>query len=497
MFVDLLIGTCTGFFFVYIIVYYFYLSGLLTVTTTAAMTSTFIVVVTVSFADVISAMNAGAGQDDLTHPIVERGGAPCSDDWDCSLGGECSKGACKCDHWTTGNQCNLLNLQHLTRHVSSYGLQMPSYHSWGGHAVLDADGVWNGFFSFMCDHHSLSQWTTASSIVRATSKSVDGPYEVNQMVVQPWAHNAFLTQDPPTKEWLLFHIGTGVAAEADWSPCVIPNSSAHEPQPAPPMTPCRGRVGNLAIRSSKKLLGPWSPLSSDPCSVNGGANVTFTQPWSAFIAGNPAPYIFDNGTVLLYFSAQPCPPGWDDGNKHATTCINVARADNWRGPYTTITPLPITSPISEDPSVFRDKRGNFHLLTNINNGHERCDKSVPCGGHAWSRDGVTWSNLTIGAFGPNVNLANGSVVKNAYVERPQMVLDGEGNPLALFLGMSKLDSYSDSISWSSKLCAPGQPQSECGPTIACRPGDKGCGCSKVKNPPGSCPLPRSETTSRL
>ena len=139
--------------------------------------------------------------------------------------------------------------------------------------------------------------------------------------------------------------------------------------------------------------------------------------------------------------------------------------------------------------VFRDKRGNFHLLTNINNGHTRCDPSVPCGGHAWSRDGLTWSNLTIGAFGPNQNLANGSVWKNAYVERPQVVQDKAGNPLALFLGMSKLDGYADSVSWSSKFCAPGQDRSECGPTTACEKGKKGCGCSDVPNPPGSCPLP--------
>jgi len=72
------------------------------------------------------------------------------------------------------------------------------------------------------------------------------------------------------------------------------------------------------------------------------------------------------------------------------------------------------------------------------------------------QDGLTWSNLTIGAFGPNQNLANGSVWENAYIERPQVVQDKQGNPIALFLGMSKLDGYADSVSWSSKFCAPGQ-----------------------------------------
>jgi hypothetical protein len=35
----------------------------------------------------------------LTHPMVASGGATCTDEWDCSLGGECTAGVCVCDHW--------------------------------------------------------------------------------------------------------------------------------------------------------------------------------------------------------------------------------------------------------------------------------------------------------------------------------------------------------------------------------------------------------------
>jgi hypothetical protein len=42
-------------------------------------------------------------------------------------------------------------------------------------------------------------------------------------------------------------------------------------------------------------------------------------------------------------------------------------------------------------------------------------QGVPCGGHSWSVDGKTWSNQTLGAFGPVVTLANGTVITNAYV----------------------------------------------------------------------------------
>jgi hypothetical protein len=44
--------------------------------------------------------------------------------------------------------------------------------------------------------------------------------------------------------------------------------------------------------------------------------------------------------------------------------------------------------------------GNYHMLTNINTCHTRCPQGVECGGHAWSHDGLTFSDLHVGAFGP-------------------------------------------------------------------------------------------------
>ncbi len=40
--------------------------------------------------------------------------------------------------------------------------------------------------------------------------------------------------------------------------------------------------------------------------------------------------------------------------------------------------------------------------------HARCGAGVACGGHAWSRDGLAWSNQSIGAFGPVVRFKNGT-----------------------------------------------------------------------------------------
>lgn len=87
---------------------------------------------------------------------------------------------------------------------------------------------------------------------------------------------------------------------------------------------------------------------------------------------------------------------------------------------------------------------------------------MPCGGHAWSRDALTWSNLTIGAFGPVIRFTNGSYWNTAYVERPQVVQDDTGAPLAFFVGMGR-STYADSCGWAQRFCQPGQ--TGCGPTI--------------------------------
>jgi hypothetical protein len=125
--------------------------------------------------------------------------------------------------------------------------------------------------------------------------------------------------------------------------------------------------------------------------------------------------------------------------------------------------LPVTYPESEDPTVFQDHRGNFHLFTNVNTGHQRCDQGVPCGGHAWSRDGYHFTDLVIGAFGPVITFRNGSEWKNAYVERPLFTMAKDRvTPLAFHVGMGRA-GYLDSCNWVQLLCTDGTDPT-CGPT---------------------------------
>ena len=67
---------------------------------------------------------------------AQHGGGPCQTDFNCSLGGVCTDSICKCDSWTTGPQCGLLNLV-KPQTTNGQGLQDDGYYSWGGHSAFD------------------------------------------------------------------------------------------------------------------------------------------------------------------------------------------------------------------------------------------------------------------------------------------------------------------------------------------------------------------------
>ena len=103
----------------------------------------------------------------------------------------------------------------------------------------------------------------------------------------------------------------------------------------------------------------------------------------------------------------------------------------------------------------------------VNTYHARCAAGVECGGHAWSRDGLTWSNQTVGAFGPAIRWSNGSFYLGAYMERPQVLQAPDGTPISFHSGWGRA-SYLDSVNWAQLFCVdPSSPL--CGPTLTPTP----------------------------
>ena len=169
-------------------------------------------------------------------PGVPHGGSVCKTEDDCSLGGLCTKGACECDAWFTGEKCDLLNLQSpVDDQGGTCGRGFDSYYSWGGRAVPDTEGQWHLYASFICSHDNLGKWTTQSSSAHFTSPTATGPFEFSPEqcdargictpAVVPWSHNTVASHNATASAagaddaWQIWHIGDGVVNASIWGPC--------------------------------------------------------------------------------------------------------------------------------------------------------------------------------------------------------------------------------------------------------------------------------------
>ena len=415
---------------------------------------------------------------DSQTPGYSWGGGACVTEDDCSLGGECVALKCICDNYFTGESCQYLNLQRpqFDDQAGTCHKGFSSYYSWGGHSIVGDDGKAHLIASFMCNHKDLGSWTTISSSVHMVADQFDGQYTwadvdcdasgICTPIIAPWSHNTVSGENGPglSPRYLVAHIGDGVVDPKEWSPC-FNKSDVHDvvaPTSTEYVSRLRGDPGGTCYYSiADDLNGPWLTTLN-----NEGVVINNTGAWAEQgLVGNPAPLFFANGSVNLYFTGRTCPPAppghmpWRN-----PTCIAVAHADSWNGTYQMYeAQLPVTYPESEDPTVFQDKRGNFHLFTNVNTGHQRCDQGVPCGGHAWSRDGYHFTDLVIGAFGPVITFLNNTQWRNAYVERPLFTMAKDRvTPLAFHVGLGRA-GYLDSCNWVQLLCTDGTDPN-CGPT---------------------------------
>ena len=334
-------------------------------------------------------------------------GGSCQSPDDCFGGGDCASRRCACDATWTGPHCEQLHLLpidavHPGFPVDGPGPTRPSLPTnstfpWGG-AVAEDQGVFHLLFTEWLNHCPMTFKTFATSthIAHATAPTAVGPWTRVGVAVPQAAGNPALSR-APDGTWLLYFTNyrwdspvrncTGPASATSWGP------PAYQPtgRPYPGGKACGGPHGEamgLSLAYSKNLSGPWT-IKYDVISVP---------------ATNPGgPVFLGNGTLLLPFQT------WLPTHECTKpTCITIVSAPSWDAfPYRTC-PLgtpgldrstcieQYDGPLSvEDPSnVWRDKRGNLHVLMH----------QAHTGGRAWIDDnGSTWHynyNITSYSFAP-------------------------------------------------------------------------------------------------
>ena len=259
------------------------------------------------------------------------------------------------------------------------GFKMDGYWVWGG-SVIKVGSTYHMFASrWPKDHEFPVDYFHSSEIVRATSKSIVGPYDFQEVIIGErdssfWdsnmAHNP--TVHKIGDKYVLFYIGSDFTTMRKGSNRFL------------------RRVG---YATASKIEGPW--LRADKPIIDQESN-------------NPAVLVDGHQIKLLY--------------RDEKLRVLLAESDRFNGPYKLL----------NDNVWPESKIEDFYLFKMDNQTHIICEDNVGVvtghvrwGAHLYSEDGISnWKRYenTI-AYDHDIRYSNGSILHCTRRERPQLLID--------------------------------------------------------------------------
>jgi hypothetical protein len=263
--------------------------------------------------------------------------------------------------------------------------KMEGYYLWDP-SLIQVGDTYHLFTSRWPEAGGPSGWKK-SQVIRASSKSMFGPYKFEEVVLDPsmhpWAkegiHNPKITK--VGNRYLIYHIG-------------IP-----------------GYVTGFAFADN--IEGPWKPVDKPVIPTN-----------------NPSLLIRKDGSAYAVGKFKPKPPkdgGVDD-------YMNAYEAKHFEGPYTlvgdTLSRLPYNFEL-EDPTIWWANNQYNVLCMDWESKATGIMKAFTL---YTSKDGINYklySNIPVWHRNEPVPLADGTSIKVTRLERPQVYLDDRGAVQAL------------------------------------------------------------------
>jgi hypothetical protein len=371
--------------------------------------------------------------------FIFSGTSGCETSNDCSLNGDCISQVCICDTaWSGSPTCDVLAIE-LTDRLAP-GLWIPNITTWGGMSI-NVDGVWHLFAAQMTNKCPLSSWANNSRTVHGVSLSgnANGPFSASSLdeIAQPFSSNPKIFR-APDGTFLLFSIGSGlwnttqeVCNSSSSSSSEIIQHHHHSYLPGPDEDGCglfpgSGASGcGLSLGYSLHVEGPYTFVPLIITDAN-------TSKILDCMHGNPSPWIFSNGSILLAFNGGYC--------HNYTETIGLAFAPSWKGPWKMFQRDPIlinardgSIHIAEDPMLWASHRG-FHLM--VHNQYRDGGGSPSL--YAHSLDARTWilhdAIDNPGPYNGTVVWNDGSPTSLFDVERPQLIFNLKGEAIWLTNG---------------------------------------------------------------
>lgn len=387
-----------------------------------------------------------------------KGGGKCRNDCDCALAGECVNNKCVCESWSQGLHCTFMNLLPSPQEdgipttgtlYSFYNSDSTNFTEPSSSNVSLPQGTWSGaltrnyrdpnddnwYLIFqMLQGNSLSKsWGKTDYPAIGVSKDPKGPFKL--LLTNPLTGENYGTPETNPGQIL-----PGVRAD---SVVVYYNND----ESIWYMYGECGKVDSGIWVATSNDLFTWKLADNLLDCTSSGNNSDGCKNGNICLypkVNNPALYQFSKGeakpitlkaetNMLGYFRNSTTPKtGPSQGGGETITgveCPNGKECDLSTAQH-------IMVGTSEDPGIFRDKKGNFHLITNVT--PYKCSKK--CLGHLWSQDGLTWSPVQIGSVPLGIELDNGTVFQNN-IRREQPKIYAE-NGIPLFLANAKYNANS-------------------------------------------------------
>jgi hypothetical protein len=292
-----------------------------------------------------------------------------------------------------------------------YGFYMEDYWVWGSSVIKGEDGKYHMFTSRWPKKINFNHWLTNSEIVHCISEKPEGPYIFSDVALPPRGEEYWdgkMTHNPAIRKhgdtYLLFYTGTTYKGD-------MPDQE-HQITPESPKKLDAHQHERIGLATSKSPYGPWERRDEPILDV-------IPDSWEQYLVSNAAPYVFEDGRVMLYYK------GVEKLRKHA---ISIAFADHWDGPYKRISDKPLDVGVgAEDPNIWYEN-GKFHALM-LDHDRKYSNKEIY---YATSEDGLRWEvEPDPVAITKNILFQDGTRQTMKSTERPWVLVE-DGNATFVF-----------------------------------------------------------------
>ena len=304
------------------------------------------------------------------------------------------------------------------------GFMMEDYWVWCGSVVKGEDGKYHMFASRWSREYPMHPgWLAHSEVVRAESKTPEGPYEFKEVVLPErgarfWDGRS--THNPHIKKidskYVLYYTGMTYPFEEPEDKSLITHDS--------PIAIASRASKRIGIAVSDSVKGPWKRFDKPILDVR-------PEGFDSFLVSNPAPCVNDDGSVIMIYKSRSYNDMPYADGMYGSMQLGICRSASYDGEYIRLKDSPLFEGMSEveDPFIWHDDTG-YHMMAKDMQG-KICGEWQG-GVYAHSDDCINWKfRMNSVFYSRDILWDDGVMRRMANLERPFLLFE-DGVPTHAF-----------------------------------------------------------------